>query len=86
MPIHALTGPVPRDGRRALVRAQPTSEEPVAAAEGKWLYLVLDPAVVHGELPVMGEPFQRFPAQQLCYTLALLSLRMLSGIAVSFFP
>lgn len=67
----ALTGSRTHGGRRALVRAQVASEELVALVEGNWPYLVLEPAVVHGKSPVIGEPGQRLPAPQLCYTLAL---------------
>ncbi len=64
MPVDARRLDEAHDRCRPLARAQATREEPVVAADSNWADLVLDPIVVHGQLPVIDEPRQRFSAPQ----------------------
>ena len=64
MPVHAGRLYQAHHRRRPLARAQAAGEQPVAPANGDRPDLVLDPVVVHGQLPVIDEARQRNPAPQ----------------------
>ena len=64
VPIHARRLHQAHHGRRTLARAQASGEEPVVPPNGNRSDLVLDPVVVHGQLPVICEARQRSPAAQ----------------------
>jgi len=61
---------------RSLARAQAASEQPVVAANGDGPDRVLDPIVVYGPLPVIGE------ADECCPTLEAVVQRLCSGRSV----
>ena len=64
MPVHPGRLHQTHHGRRTLARAQAAGKQPVIAANGNRPDLVLDPVVVHGQLPVIDEARQRSPAPE----------------------
>lgn len=64
VPVHACRLDQAHEGRRSLTRVQATGKQPVVATNGIRPDVVLDPVVVHGELPVTHEPGQLIPAPQ----------------------
>lgn len=64
VPVHACRLDQAHDGRSTLARAQATRKQPVVPADGNWPDLVLDPVVVHGQLPIIDEARQCRPTSQ----------------------
>ena len=64
VPVHARRLHQAHHGCCPLARAQAAGKQPVVPANGNGPDLVLDPVVVHGQLPVIDEARQRSPAAQ----------------------
>ena len=64
MPIHARRLDQACDASRPQSRALTAGKQPVVAADGNRPDLVIDPVVVHAQLPVTRELSQRHPAQK----------------------
>ena len=62
VPVHARRLDQTHDGGGAFARAQAAGKQPVVSGNGDGSYLILDPVVVHRQLPVTGEANQRSPA------------------------
>ena len=64
VPVHARRLHQTHHRRRPLARTQAPGEQPVVSPNRNRPDLVLDPVVVHGQLPVINEARQRSPAPQ----------------------
>lgn len=64
MPVHARRLHQAHHRRRPLARAQAAGEQPVIATNGNRPDLVLDPVVVHRQLPLIDEARERHPTPE----------------------
>lgn len=64
VPVHARRLHQAHHHRRPLARTQVPGEQPVVSPNRNRPDLVLDPVVVHGQLPVINEARQRSPTPQ----------------------
>lgn len=64
MPVHACRLDQAHDCGRTLTGPQASSKQPVAAPKGNGPDLVLNPVVIHGQLPIVHKPGECQPHWQ----------------------